>query len=484
MARLVLAVEAARAKVVIVGDDRQLSAVGPGGALHQVLADHPDVVTVLTENLRQRDPTERDALLDLRSGNLDRAIDWYAHNQRITVSATPVDALVAMVDAWAADTEAGHDTFLLAWRRANVADLNRLARDRARQHGWLVGPDMETPHGRLFAVGDTVVLLAPNYRGELVTSERARVTAIHPNARALTIETDDRRQVTLLGSELDPDRIDYGYALTVHREQGATSDRTHYYTDSGGRELAYVAMSRARHRSTVHTTADDLDQAAERLRDDWSRQQHDTWLTPVTSVGDDPNTQPTPTHREATRARLQTELEQLKALEPPDVTTDLAVTLAQLKVLRRDREHLIAGTGRYQSTPTGRVARQLHDLDNDLKHARAQLDNARPWDRARWKRIIATYQNHRTATLDEWDQHIEPEARRLDTAITTTETRAADLEHDSDFNNHWHRDHPEHARRVRQLEQALAFGKAHDRLLHALDLPESGVHNGAGGLGL
>jgi conjugative relaxase-like TrwC/TraI family protein len=468
MARLVLAVEAARAKVVIVGDDRQLSAVGPGGALHQVLADHPEAVTVLTENMRQRDPAERDALLNLRSGDLDRAIAYYAQHDRVAVAHDRTDTLVEMVNAWVADTQAGHDTFLLAWQRVNVADLNRLARDNARQHGWLTGPDMETANGRLFAVGDIVVLLAPNYRGELVTSERAQVVAINPLAQALTIETGHGRQVTLLGSELDADRVDYGYALTVHREQGATSDRTHYYADGGGRELAYVALSRARHHSTVHTVADDHDHAIERLRDDWSRQQHDTWLTPTTSVGDDPTLHPVPADREAIRARLQAELEQLRALAPPDVISDLTATLAQLAALRRDCEHLAAGIGRYQDTPAGRVARQLHDLDSDLNSTRARLSAARPWERPRWKRLIATYENHRAATLDEWDQHVDPEARRLDTALTTTERRAAELERNREFNRRWHRDHPEHTRRVRQLERSL----------DALDDPDSAPSRG------
>jgi hypothetical protein len=42
----------------------------------------------------------------------------------------------------------------------------------------------------------------------------------------------------------------------MHRQQGATSDRTHYLAEGGGRELAYVALSRARQASIVHAVAD------------------------------------------------------------------------------------------------------------------------------------------------------------------------------------------------------------------------------------
>lgn len=48
--------------------------------------------------------------------------------------------------------------------------------------------------------------------------------------------------------------LDYGYALTVHRSQGATYDRSHVLAAGGGRELAYVALSRARERTYIDAT--------------------------------------------------------------------------------------------------------------------------------------------------------------------------------------------------------------------------------------
>lgn len=63
--------------------------------------------------------------------------------------------------------------------------------------------------------------------------------------------------------ELAVDRVDYGYALTVHRMQGATVDVGHRYQDGGGRELAYVALSRGRQANWTYVVAEDVDQAAE-----------------------------------------------------------------------------------------------------------------------------------------------------------------------------------------------------------------------------
>ena len=144
LARLLLCAERACSKVVLVGDPRQLTPVGPGGALQAVLERHPDIVTVLDQNLRQRDPAERQALDRLRAGGVDAAVGFYAASGRIRIAATRTETLAAMIDAWVADTAAGHDTLMLAWRRASVADLNRLARARADERGWLAGDDLVT----------------------------------------------------------------------------------------------------------------------------------------------------------------------------------------------------------------------------------------------------------------------------------------------------------------------------------------------------
>ena len=136
--RVLVAAEAAGAKVVLVGDDRQLGPVGPGGTFAGLLDRAHHAVHVLDENVRQHNPGERRALEHLRAGDVDRAVAWYARNRRITVASTRDDALNAMVNAWMSDTCSGLNSGLYAWRRDNVAALNtarpdRLGRGRAPQ---------------------------------------------------------------------------------------------------------------------------------------------------------------------------------------------------------------------------------------------------------------------------------------------------------------------------------------------------------------
>lgn len=137
-------------------------------------------------------------------------------------------------------------------------------------------------------MGDRVVTLAPSDDRSVVTSTRATVVEVDPDRCALTIELTDGRRHRLAGDELAHDRLAHGYAVTVHRSQGATHDTAHVLEDGGGRELTYVKMSRARGRTTVYAVADDVDQAESDLRREWGSERRQRWAidtgTPITDL--------------------------------------------------------------------------------------------------------------------------------------------------------------------------------------------------------
>ncbi len=185
-----------------------------------------------------------------------------------------------------ADTLAGRDSVMLAWRKQSVRALNEEARQRWAEAGRLSGPELVAPGGRRYAAGDLVVTLAPSGGGRLVTSQRGQVAAVDLEAGTATLCTDDGSLQRLAGDDLGADRLSHAYALTVHRSQGLTTDTCHHLADGGGRELAYVAASRARQHTTIHTVADDLEQAVEDLARDWSQDRRPRWAidtgTPTT----------------------------------------------------------------------------------------------------------------------------------------------------------------------------------------------------------
>jgi hypothetical protein len=213
--RLLVAAELAGAKVVMVGDDRQLGAVGPGGALRTLLERHRPAVHILRENVRQEDPAERRALAHLRAGDVGRAVAWYADQGRVVTAGTRDEALDAVVDAWATDLADGQDIAMYAWCRANVEELNRRARARMASDGRLSGRELTAPGGRCYAAGDRIVTLAPGADGQLVTSERGRVLAVDPAGGTLMARMDDGRTQPFAPEETTDDRLALGYAVTT-----------------------------------------------------------------------------------------------------------------------------------------------------------------------------------------------------------------------------------------------------------------------------
>lgn len=284
--RFLTACESARAKVLLVGDDRQLSPVGPGGALGALLDRHGGRAYVLDENVRQHDLDERGALAELRSGDVEAAVDWYASNGRINARPDREETVAAMVNAWVNDTLNGSDAAMYAWQRRSVDALNNVARDRWRAEGRLTGPELVAPGGRRYQSGDRIVTLKPG--SETVTSERGEVIAVRPDEGSVIALMDDGQWVRLTGEELDQAHLAHGYAVTVHRSQGATVDVAHRFEDGGGRELAYVALSRARRSSHSWIAADDLDQAKENLVRDWSTEVRAEWVIDTASLRDVP----------------------------------------------------------------------------------------------------------------------------------------------------------------------------------------------------
>jgi conjugative relaxase-like TrwC/TraI family protein len=409
LARLALAAQHAHASLVLVGDHHQLAAVGPGGALAALIDRHPELTVTLDHNVRQHDPDERLALAELRDGNVARAIDWYTSTGRLHTQPDRVETLAAMTDAWAADITDGHDSALLAWRRADVDDLNRLARHHWDRLGHLHGDDVEVAPRRRYAVGDQLVALAPNSDAGIVTSEALTVTAI--NQTHLSARTSLGHIVLITGAGLDTDHLDYGYARTIHRAQGATVDRAHVLAAGGGRELAYVALSRAREHTRIYATADNLDQAVDDLKADWTDAHHQRWIADTAARRGE--------HPEPVRATPQPSV----VVQPPAFS---AAPAARLRALTADYHDLHAATGRWADTPQGAAAQAR-------QHAQAQLHDAQrravdPNLRRRDRRNAAKSLDALTTTLDQAEQRWlrigEPIAERLRDQITATRHEA------------------------------------------------------------
>jgi conjugative relaxase-like TrwC/TraI family protein len=268
----------AGAKLILVGDDRQLSAVGPGGGLRALAERYHASLWELSENIRQPDLGERVALAELRSGTVEHAVHWMDRNQRIVTAPDRPELYGAVVDGWLADLDLGSSTLMLAWKRNTVAALNQLARTAYTDRGWLTGPEIIAPGGTPYRAGDRVVALA-RLAEDVPTSQTGVVGPVDQSSGYVHVDFDNGASYKVPISRMGADGMAHGYAVTVHRAQGATVDTTHTVEDGGGRELAYVASSRGRQRNTVYVEADNLEQAIEDLTQSWATERRQQWIT-------------------------------------------------------------------------------------------------------------------------------------------------------------------------------------------------------------
>ncbi len=251
LAVLAAAAQRSQAKLVLVGDDRQLPEIQAGGAF-AALAQRLGAVE-LQEVRRQREPWDRSALADLRGGNVDAFARAYLDHGRLVAAPNAEAARGAMVDDWSAAHESGASTLMIAHRRRDVADLNARARDRMRALG-RIGPDVLVTGERAFAVGDRVVTTR-NDRTVGVVNGQPGVVAAFRNEH-LEVRFDDGYWLRIPERYARDGHLDHGYATTAHRAQGATVDRAFVLgSDELYREWGYTALSRHRDAARFYVAA-------------------------------------------------------------------------------------------------------------------------------------------------------------------------------------------------------------------------------------
>jgi hypothetical protein len=367
LARLLEHAHQAQAKVVLVGDDRQLAAIDAGGGFRALRLRLG--ASELIENRRQHQAWEREALDLVRSGLVEEAVAAYqAHDRVVAADSKPAATLALLQDWWTAWQQAEHDpaqeVVVLAARRAEVDRLNTLCQELLAAQGRLGGERLQV-EDRQLAVGDRVVC-GHNAIGELgvANGSRGTISTLDPEARTLTIRLDstDGREVTLPKSYLDGRgrgernrRVDLAYATTGHRAQGLTRGRALVrLTGTEDVNWLYVQLSRARQDTRLYAVVGPEPQGAGEL-DLPDRDQPHGYLqlaqalsraggqTLALDTHSSPDLQRlSTTELRAERDRLRRQLDQA----PRDRTRELARATAH----REQAEEALAG----HQQPTGR----------------------------------------------------------------------------------------------------------------------------------
>lgn len=254
LGRVLDAAEKSGAKVVLLGDHKQLAAIEAGAAFRAVV-QHVGAAEI-TEVRRQRHAWAREAGQHLARGSVADGLRAYDERGHVQVQGSREAARKSLAKAYVQGAGGGSQ-IVLAHSNKDVLSLNEAIREARKDRGELAGGArfMTERGGREFAAGDRIVFLRNDRalgvkNGTLATVERADHGAL-----SVRLDNGEIRQVQAEQYAA----IDHGYAVTIHKAQGVTVDHAYLLATPGmDRSLAYVGMTRHRESATLFAAAEDF----------------------------------------------------------------------------------------------------------------------------------------------------------------------------------------------------------------------------------
>jgi ATP-dependent exoDNAse (exonuclease V) alpha subunit len=241
----------AGAKLVPIGDGRQLQPIGPGAPFVELGVRHGQAE--LQDIRRQNDAWARRAVKDLAEGRAQEAIEAFVSRGLVKVTETREEAMRALVDDWQRDAKPMKETLLLAGTHVEVDKLNRLAQGVRVEKGELGASEIEIA-GSKFRQGDRVMFTTKYATLGVVNGDRGTLSRVDEDRSVVSVHLDSGERVSFEAQAVQ--HLVLGYASTTHKGQGATTLRT--YVLVGGpmqdREISYVQASRAKELTTFYMT--------------------------------------------------------------------------------------------------------------------------------------------------------------------------------------------------------------------------------------
>ena len=256
-------IEQSGAKLIAVGDGKQLPSIGPGGMFDRLTAHARSAE--LEDIHRTSDPGERQAWAALRRGEPEKAMAHYQAEGQLFFMDDRQQAGEAAVQRWAELTKTCDVRSVALIADSSNVEIDRLsarAQHLRAERGELGHQELQLPHQHYgLREGDLITFTAqhrPPGHPRVENGTRAEVTKVG-ETNSLTVKLDGSgRELNLAGKDIENLRL--AYAQQVYRQQGATVDRSIVLT--GGwqtsKESAYVQATRARHGTEWFLARDEL----------------------------------------------------------------------------------------------------------------------------------------------------------------------------------------------------------------------------------
>jgi len=250
-----------RSKVILVGDDRQLSSVARGG-MFGYLSENFGAYT-LTEVRRQEQTWQKEMALHLSQGEVREALSLLRDHDRIHWSQTEQQAMSSLVKKWTQQQDFHPDKgcLIITHTNAKVEAFNKEIHAYRHQDGQLGDTEYEclTQRGKTWSrihvgVGDRLQLTRTDKELGLCNGMMGTLVEVKEQGSncTFTVQQDNGQTVSFNPETFHGFTL--GYASTVYKAQGKTVPSVLMYHDGqSSRSLSYVGLTR--HQQDVHLFA-------------------------------------------------------------------------------------------------------------------------------------------------------------------------------------------------------------------------------------
>lgn len=264
------------AKIIYLGDPKQLQSIEGGGWMKGLVADHGGAR--LQDIVRQKEDWHKEAIQLIGDGKGDKALKIFEEKNVISFHDDSKELLGSCVKGYLADGAAYKDKSMIAATNLETSQLNRLAHDVLTADG-KIGPShsvfvakKEDFVERQIGVGERIVITKNDKVLDIKNTDCGTVESIKPSPHSdgflIKMRMDKNGKTVEIDSAAFA-HIEQAYARTNHKLQGKTlNERAYVHIGAASqtlREFWYVAASRSKDITKFFCQADDKEDLAKSI---------------------------------------------------------------------------------------------------------------------------------------------------------------------------------------------------------------------------
>ena len=259
LSNFIMKIKNTGAKIILVGDPEQLQPINAGTPFKDIVARIGHVE--LTEIRRQKENWQREATRDLAQGRIADALNAYDKNGAVHFSDEKQQAISNLATDYLKDMITNGETksrIALAHELVDVKSLNQHIRQLRIEMGELQdNQEIKTANDKQeFAVDDRILFTQNDKILGVKNGTLGTIRKLKGNK--LTVQIDGRKShITFLTKNYNA--LEYGYATSIHKSQGATVENAFVLASKNmDSHLTYVGLSRHSENINLYAGKDDF----------------------------------------------------------------------------------------------------------------------------------------------------------------------------------------------------------------------------------